>query len=42
MLANERQKIFNEMYRLREELDVAEIEVKEKEDHINSLKQVMK
>ena len=41
-LANERQKIFNELYSLREQLDENDIALKEKDEHIDSLKSVMK
>lgn len=40
--ANERQKMFNEMYGLREQLDEADISLKEKDDLIESLKVAMK
>lgn len=40
-LASERQKLFNEYYTVRNELDEAEIIIKEKEEHIESLKEVM-
>lgn len=40
-LANERQKIFNELYSIREQLDECEITIKEKDEHIESLKTVM-
>ena len=41
-LASERQKIFNELYHLRTELDDAEMSLKEKDEHIDSLKNVLK
>lgn len=41
-LASERQKIFNELYILRQQLDDAEMSIKEKDEHIESLKTVMK
>jgi hypothetical protein len=40
-LASERQKLFNEMFKLREALDEADLTIKEKEEHIDSLKEVM-
>jgi DNA gyrase/topoisomerase IV subunit A len=40
-LASERQKLFNELYRLRGQLDEAEVNINEKEEVIESLKQVM-
>lgn len=41
-LVAERQKIFNELYILRGELDDAEMSLKEKDEHIDSLKNVVK
>lgn len=41
-LATERQKLYNEMYKMRSELDESELTVKEKEEHIDSLKSVMR
>ena len=41
-LASERQKIFNELYHLRSELDDAEMSLNEKDEHIESLKNVLK
>jgi peptidoglycan hydrolase CwlO-like protein len=41
-LASERQKLFNELFRLRNQLDEAEVNMTEKEEHIESLKQVMR
>ena len=41
-LASERQKIFNELYNIRGELDDAEMSLKEKDQHIDSLKNVLK
>ena len=40
--ASERQKLFNEVYQLREQLDDAEINLKEKDELIDSLKNIMK
>lgn len=40
-MASERQKLFNELYRLRGQLDEAEVNLNEKEEVIESLKQVM-
>lgn len=40
--AVERQKMFNQIYTLREHLDEAEISLKEKDDLIDSLKTAMK
>jgi len=40
--ATERQKLFNEVYQLREHLDDAELSLKEKDELIESLKNIMK